>query len=162
MSTEPKMMSYAVPVNQDYLAVVGSIAIKHAHLDHALQMVIMTLSGMTLDQALIATEYDGSRELRDQIRKLAKKRLGVEPHLLVKDMLNRCKKATKKRNNLLHSIFAQQLDGDMRIRNSDQGWTEIPSFDWLSELNAEIHNLTIEVNTERRHGFIQRALKKAD
>jgi len=160
MSTEPKMMSYAVPVNQNYLAVVGSIAIKHTHLDHALRMMIRTLSGISVDEALNATEFDGAKELREQVRKLARKRLGVDvAYIKLKDLLYRCGEATRKRNDLLHSIFGQELDGEMKMRMRDRGWIEIPSFDWLSELHDEIHNLAIEVNTERLHGFIHEALK---
>ena len=153
-------MTFAVPVEPDYLAFVGGIAIKHAHLDHILRMMVKTLADVSVDEALNATEFEGSRQLRERVNKLAKKRLGEgKPLVRFQDMIYRCKQATDKRNELLHSIFAKELDGEIQFRRRDRSWEDPPSIDWLSRLYDEIHNLVLELNTARLDGFLHEALK---
>ena len=161
MTTDVKMMTFAVPVEPDYLAFVGGIAIKHAHLDRCLRMMVKTLADVSVQEALNATEFQGSRELRERVKKLAKKTLGEgRPLVRFQDMIYRCKLATDKRNELLHSIFAKELDGELQHETSDRGWDEPPSIVWLSGLYDEIHNLVLELNTARLDGFLHEALKE--
>lgn len=66
------MMIFHIPEDKELLAAFGEVALRHEHLNHILRMTIKTLARLTPDEALDATSYDGSRQLRDRIRKLAR------------------------------------------------------------------------------------------
>ena len=74
--TVSKMMTFHVPDDKELLAAFGEVALVHEHLNHILRMTIKTLAGLKPIEALDATSYDGSRQLRERIRKLARQRLG--------------------------------------------------------------------------------------
>jgi hypothetical protein len=65
-----------MPEDPAVLAAVGKIALQHGQLDHVLRMTIKSLTGVSMKEALDATARQGSRELRERIRKLARRRLG--------------------------------------------------------------------------------------
>jgi hypothetical protein len=70
------MIYMAIPEDQAVLAAVGKIALRHGQLDHVLRMTIKSLTGVSVNEAIDATARQGSRELRERIRKLARRRLG--------------------------------------------------------------------------------------
>ena len=69
------MLNFHEP-EPDVLQAVGRIALRHSQLDHMLKLTIKSLSGITVQQALHATAFEGSTVLRERIRKLARKTLG--------------------------------------------------------------------------------------
>ena len=71
-----KMITFHVPDDKELLAAFGEIALRHEHLNHILRMTIKSLADLTPAEALAATKYEGSRQLRDRIRKIARRRLG--------------------------------------------------------------------------------------
>lgn len=84
-----KMMSFHVPQDRDLLAEIGEVALRHEHLNHILRMTIKTLARLDANEALDATAYDSSSQLRDRIRKLARQRLGEGEPLLKLQALHR-------------------------------------------------------------------------
>jgi hypothetical protein len=70
------MIHMAIPEDQAILAAVGKIALRHGQLDHVLRMTIKSLTGVSANEAIDATARQGSRKLRERIRKLARRRLG--------------------------------------------------------------------------------------
>jgi len=132
---------------------------QHAHLDHILRMTVKSLGEVSVQQALDATAYEGSATLRERIRKLAKLRLGEGSALLqLQALLNRCKRVTEKRNDIVHSIWARELDGDPQVRTEDHGWKPIPTIDELNTLSAELKLLISELNIARLEGFLSEAI----
>lgn len=77
-----KMMMFHVPSDKDLLAAIGEVALRHEHLNHILRMTIKTLARLDIDEALDATAYDSSSQLRERIKKLARQRLGEGEPLL--------------------------------------------------------------------------------
>lgn len=95
------MMTLHVPSDKELLAAFWEVALRHEHLTHILHMTIKTLARLRVDEALDATAYDGARELRQRIRRLARRRLGEgEPLLKLQALLERCCRATERRNEL--------------------------------------------------------------
>jgi hypothetical protein len=155
------MIAFHVPKDRDLLAAFGEVALRHEHLNHILRMTIKTLARLSIDEALDATTYDGSRQLRERIRKLARQRLGEgEPLLKLEALLERCKRATERRNELVHGVWAKELDGEPVRRMPDHTWHPLPSVSDLMALGKEIESLTGELNTARLEGFLSDALAK--
>src|SRR5580658_7924268 len=92
-----------LPEDQQVLAAIGKIALRHGQLDYALKMALKSLTGVTIRKALDATARQSSRELRERVRRLTRKRFGEGDVLVRLDaILERSRQATEKRNELLH------------------------------------------------------------
>ncbi len=155
------MITFHVPDDRDLVAAFGEVTLRHEHLNHILRMTIKILAHLRPDEALDATAYDGSRQLRERIRKLARQRLGEgEPLLKLQALLERCKRATDRRNELIHGIWAKELDGEPVRRGADHTWHPLPSVEELSSLANECRILTESINTARLDGFLSEALAK--
>lgn len=153
------MITFHVPDDKDLLAAFGEVTLRHEHLNHILRMTIKTLARLTPEEALDATAYDGARQLRKRIRKIARKRLGEGETLLkLQALLERCKRATDKRNELIHGIWAKELDGEPLRRAADHTWHPLPSAKELLELAEELRTLTETLNGARLEGFLSEAL----
>ena len=110
-STESRSISLYIPEDINLLSALGKVALHHAHLDHILRMTIKTLGIVTVEQALDATAFISSSGLRDRIKKLAKQKLGEGNALIrLQAILERCRRATEKRNDYIHNIWAYELD----------------------------------------------------
>jgi hypothetical protein len=155
----PTMITFHVPEDKLLLAGFGEVTLRHEHLSHILRMTIKTLGRLRPQEALDATAYDGARQLRERIRKLARKRLGESEALLkLEALLERCRRLTDKRNELTHGIWAKELDGEPMRKGSDQNWYPLPTIDELKALANEIWVLSDELNTARLDGFLSSAL----
>jgi hypothetical protein len=149
------MISFHVPDDPALLSALGHVTLRHEHLNHCLRMTIKTLANLTVEQALDATAYDGSRQLRQRITKLARRELGEGQALLkLQALLERCRRATDARNELIHGIWAKELDGEPVRRSEDHSWHPLPSERELLDLAEEMRDLTENLNTARLEGFI--------
>jgi hypothetical protein len=73
---------------------------------------VKTITHITIREALDATERQSSAALRARVRKLARQKVGEGDALVRLDaLLARAGRATKRRNELLHALWAAQLDG---------------------------------------------------
>ena len=153
------MITFHVPDDKVLLAAFGEVALRHEHLNHILRMTIKTLGRLKPQEALDANAYDGSRQLRERIRKLARQRLGeCEALLKLEALLERCRRVTEKRNDLTHGIWAKELDGEPMRKGSDQNWHPLPTPEELKALANEAWILSDELNTARLDGFLSAAL----
>jgi hypothetical protein len=158
-SKDSRMISFHIPQNPDLLVTLGIVALKHANLDYILRMTIKTLGEVTVQQALDATAFESSRGLRDRVRKLAKQKLGEgNPLIQLQALLERCKRATEKRNDLIHNIWARELDGEPLRRTNDHDWKPLPTIEELNALSEELTALTNKLNDARLLGFLAEAL----
>ena len=156
-----KMVSFHVPQDQELLAAFGEVALRHEHMNHILKMTIKSLADLTPAEALAATKYEGSGQLRDRIRKIARKRLGEgTPLLKLQAILTNCERLTEKRNELVHGLWAQELDGEAHVRDAHGNTRPLPTAQELRELGKEIEQLTIQLNFERLEGFLKQALSE--
>lgn len=143
---------------------IGAIALLHAQLDNQLRMMIGDLLGLTKDQALNATERQGSQELRDRIKKLAKKRLGeCREYALLQDLLTRCGRATRERNELLHAVWGKEIDrGGIFLRIEGDTFTRAPSRKDIERIARDLRGLLWEAIDARKgpDGFLRTSLDK--
>ena len=153
------MITFHVPDDKELLAAFGEMALRHEHLNYILRMTIKTLAQLTTQEALDATTNEGSGKLRDRIRKLAQQRLGEgQPLLKLQALMERCQRVTDKRNELVHCVWAKELDGEAQLRNADHTSRPLPTRQELSDLSNEIRNLTNALNQARLDGFLSEAL----
>ena len=62
-----KMITFHVPEDKDVLAAFGEVALRHEHMNHILKMTIKSLMDLTPAEALEATAYESSGQLRDRV-----------------------------------------------------------------------------------------------
>lgn len=156
-----KMMIFHVPEDKVLLAAYGELSLLHEHLTHILRMTIKTLAELDVTEALDATVYDGAARLRERIKTLARQRLGEGVALLkLQAILEQCKRATERRNDLIHSVWGKELDGEAFRRGNDHSWQPLPTAEELIALGEEIRVLTNSLNDARLVGFLAEALAK--
>ena len=156
-----RFVGFHVPSDQALLAAFGEVALRHEHMNHILKMTIKTLAGITPEEALAATKYESSRQLRDRVKGLARKALGDGAALLkLQAIVNSCEALTERRNQLVHGVWAKELDGDAHIRDAYGNERPLPTIAELKTLAGEIDALTRYLNSERLEGFLSDALKK--
>lgn len=154
-----KMISFHVPMDQELLAAVGEVAIRHEHMSHILKMTIKSIAEITPNEAIAATMYESSGQLRVRIQKLARKRFGEGAALLkIQAIMSNCKRLTDKRNELVHRLWAKELDGEAHLRDAYGSIQPLPSVNELKSLAHDIEKLTEHLNHERLEGFIHVAL----
>jgi hypothetical protein len=158
----PSMIYLHIPDDPSVVAAVGRIALRHGQLDYILRMTIKTLGGLSIQDALDATARLGSRDLRERIRKLARQRLGEgAPLLHLEAILQRAAKATDRRNHLLHTLWAHELDGAPVIRDEDNHtFRTIPTSGELDAVAGTLAKIATELNMARLDGFLSEALKQ--
>lgn len=155
-----KMISFHVPSDQGLLSAFGEVALRHEHMNHILKMTIKSLTGVTPGEAIAATMFESSAQLRDRVRKIARKRLGDGATLVrLQAILGNCKRLTERRNELVHGLWARELDGEAHVRDAYGGTKPLPTVEELRALAREIEQLTGQLNFERLEGFLKRALE---
>jgi hypothetical protein len=155
-----KMIMFHVPKDPELLAALGVVSLRHEHLNHILKMTIKSIANLTPAEAVDATQFEGSRSLRERVRKLARQKLGEgEPLLKLQALLTRAGRLTDQRNKLTHGLWAKELDGDLGVMGVFGELLPLPSVNELKTLAGEIEALTKEFNNARLEGFLKVALE---
>lgn len=154
------MIVFALPNDPTLLTTVGKVAIRHGQLDYCLRMTIKSIERLSVAETLDAAERHGSRELRLRVRKLAKQKLGDGPALIRLDaLLTRCRRATERRNQLLHGLWAVNLeDGREVFRHEGHTLLDVPQAAELEALADEFAMVASDLNEARLNGFLREAL----
>lgn len=155
------MIIFHVPKDKKLLTALGEVTLRHEHLNHILKMTIKSIAGLSPSEASYALKYEGSRSLRQRIIKLGKKELGESRALLkLQALLGRAEKVTKKRNQIIHGLWAKELDGNPGIMEIHGELKPLPTVPELEALAKEIAEITQELNISRFEGFLKEALSK--
>jgi hypothetical protein len=154
-----KMVIPSLPSDPKVREAIGNVSVRHGQLDDALKMVIKTLMDLTPDEARKAMARVGSARLRLRVKRLAKKRLGDDaPFLKLEAILHDAKDATEKRNELLHGLWASELDGEDVYSPTPGKFGPAPPAEELEALADTLHQITKRLHFERLDGFIKAAL----
>jgi hypothetical protein len=157
-------MIYPGLPSNEVLAAVGKITLCHGWLEDGLKMAVKSLTGVTPAEARRETKKLRSSDLRREVRQLARKRLGEGEALKQLDViLRRAQQVTEKRNDLMHSLWARELDGDPVIQNrGDPSFGPIPTVQELEATADEIADVAKDLRDARLDGgFLQQALAAA-
>jgi hypothetical protein len=148
--------------HESILQALGKISLLHSRLDHILKMTLKTLAEVRVAQALDSTAFESSSSLRGRIKTLARKRLGEGKALIrLQALLERSRRATEKRNELVHSVWAREEDGaetSAAAILACREWKPMPTVADLETLATELNTLIVELN-QARVGFIQEEMK---
>lgn len=157
-----KMAIFDVPESDVLLAAVGEVTIRHAQLDHILKLTIKNLAELNLVEALDAMEGTTSRELRRRVIAFAAARLGDSPAFLkLEALVKRCQRVTRRRNKLVHGVWARELPNGKLVVHRSGEWKRPAGVDELRKLAEDIRQLTVEISNARSGGFLQEALLNA-
>jgi hypothetical protein len=155
-----KMITFHVPSNERLLAAFGEVALRHEHMNHILKMTIKSLTGVTPAEAVAATTFESSAQLRERVRKIARTRLGDGAALVkLQAILANCRRLTERRNELVHGLWAEDLVGEAHVRDAYGGTKPLPTVEELRTLARELEQLTGYLNFERLEGFLKQALE---
>jgi hypothetical protein len=155
------MILFHLPDDERLLAAVGKVAVRHGQLDYVLRMTVKSLANLGVREALDATERQGSRELRERIRKLANQRLGEgQPLVLLDGLLARARRASARQNQLLHGVLAAHLDGEAVLRHDDKNWNALPTAAELDAVAVDLNEIATAINFARLDGFLKEALDR--
>ena len=153
------MILMHLSADEGLLAAIGKISIRHGQLDYSLKMTVRTLANLTIEEALDATDRQGSHELRERVRKLAKNRLGEGEALAKLDaILMRARRVSAMRNDLLHGLWGHELDGKPVMRAGGYEFKDPPSTADLEEMAIEIGKVAWDLTEARLDGFLKNAL----
>jgi hypothetical protein len=153
------MIYPGLPDDHQVLAGIGKIALRHGQLDYGLKMAVRSLAGITIREAIDATARQSSRELRDRVRRLARKRFGEGDVLVRLDaILERSRRATESRNELLHGLWAIELDGGPVMRTHGHEFRPIPPVAELEAVADDLAQIAKDLNFARLEGFLRDAL----
>jgi hypothetical protein len=151
-----------IPDDPAILAAVGKVALRHGQLDHVLRMTVKIILQLSRREALDATARQGSWELRARVRKLAKQKIGEgEAFVHLDALLERSRRATDRRNEFLHRVWAYGEDGNPIIHDDDHRSQPIPSVEDLEAVATEFAHVAFELNEARLNGFLREALLAA-
>jgi hypothetical protein len=105
MDEETRHIVFHDSTDQELLAVIGSVAMAHGHVDYMLKMAIKNFKGKSIQQARVTTARVPSWKLRRGVLNAAQeKQLPVAHMSRLEQLLERCKLASDKRNAVIHGI----------------------------------------------------------
>ena len=137
------------------------MAIRHGQLDYVLRQTVKIIAGVKPRQGLDATDRMLSHELRKTVREYARKKIGndVTALTLLDALLSRARRATEKRNETLHRIYAYNRHGDPVVKDDEHNWIAPPTTADLDAIAEELAQITADLNEARMNGFLWKALR---
>jgi len=153
-----RIIKFHVPSDQRLLAAFGEVALRHEHMNYVLKMTIKSLTGVTPTEAVAATRFESSKQLRDRVSKIARKKLGDGAVLIkLQAMLAECQRLTEKRNDLVHGLWAQELFGEAHIRDAHGATRPLPTAEELHDLARALKHHSDRLNQARLEGLLSEA-----
>jgi hypothetical protein len=160
MKPVTKLVSLDVP-EEKMLAALGEVALRHEHMNHVLRLMVKSLANVTLAEAVAATERKSPSQLRQLVKSLARKRLGVGgPLIKLQAILATCGTLTDKRNRLVHRLWAKDKHGEAQIPYAVGDRSPVPTVKELRALARAIKTHTNQMIADRREGWLHDALSK--
>lgn len=145
--------------DDEALAAIGAIAVRHAQLDFALKLTLKTAAEVTPQEARDATDRQSTRELCERVRRHVKRRIGETPALVRFDaLLKRCRDANEDRNDVMHEFSGEDPEGN-RIVVGRREIRPARKVDELNDIAERLNSLALELHYVRKEGFLAEALK---
>ena len=149
-------VNLSLPGDSELLEAAGRVALAHGQLELMLRMTVKTLSGLTVDEALNATEKTKNWELRKEIIGLFNSKTTDRPlRPKLKAMLGKCEQLSESRNRLLHNAWAISPDGSVMMKGDRHAWGPAATVEDLNKLAQEIAAEVKNLNDTRLSGFIR-------
>lgn len=157
-----KLAYLQIPENSELIAAMGEVAIRQGQLEHVLKLTLKSTLSISVKEALDATEFSSSSDLRKRVRRLVKQRIGEgEPLVRLDAILNRAQRATKKRNDLIHKVWAKSVSGVPIIKDDEHRFHKVPGVLKIKENANELAGIAAELNNARLSGFLATAFEES-
>lgn len=159
--TKTPMIGLEPPGDLKWLAAYGKVNAYSTILDLVMSMTIKVITGVSVEEALLATWRTTGRELRDRVRRLAKDRLGDGPAFIeLEAILSLARAVAEDRNDVIHAVFVRDENGDPIIQHPVKGHLPIPTVKELETLAGQIRHVLNVLNYSRLEGPLKVALDK--
>ena len=157
----PMMLELAIPNHPDLIEALGRLAIAYTHLELVWRYTVKTLSGLSIEKALDATNKERTADTRQRVRRLFLEKKPTETETSQLDaLIGNASRLTSKRNDYLHSAWSVSPAG-MPIRKSeDHSWGPAPTKEEIDRVASELLSLGKEINHERLYGFIDAVARR--
>ena len=121
-----------------------------------------TLAGLSVKEALDATNRARISDVRTRIRKLFEQQKPLElEKARLEALLGAAARLSEERNKVLHSAWSETEAGvTVRKRESDHQWVSAPLKEDVDTVTAEIMELAGEINHARLRGFIYEVVSR--
>jgi hypothetical protein len=148
-------INLSLPEDLDLLEAAGRVALAHGQLELMLRMTIKTLAGLSIEEALSATQSGKNWELRrDTVALFNGKTKDISLRLKLRAIVGKCERLSNERNRLLHNAWELAADGSVVTTGPNHAWGHAATPDDLRKLASEISNVVATLNRERLEGFI--------
>ena len=153
--TASGFVTLELPKDHELLIAAGRVALRHGQLEYMLRLVVKTLAGLTINEAMDATREHKNWEVRDEIKKLISQKTKDRSLILkARALLGESGRLSDRRNELLHKPWAIGEDGTVVVKSADHAWVHGTSTKDLNGLADQILELVVKLNHARLHGFI--------
>jgi hypothetical protein len=141
-----------VPEDTSLLAAIGRIAVLHGHLEYAWRMTIKRLTGAAVGKSLRETELNQFPKLKCRIKK-ALQPVGDPAAVKLLQILDRSKRATDRRNELLHGFWCKRVSDGLPVIRAERGkkprdsfLRPIPTLSELDDLANDLKQVVDDLN----------------
>jgi hypothetical protein len=159
-STSDSIDQLAIPSHPGLTEAIGRLAIAHTHLELTLRYTVKTLAGLSVKDALDATQGERISDLRKRIRRLFVEKKPAASELVKLDaLLGAAQRLSENRNGIFHSAWSQTDAGNAVLKREDHHWAAAPSASEVNAITVQILALVGTINDARLHGFLHEATK---
>ena len=144
MSADWEFVTPPAPIQR----LVGALAIKHSHLDHAMRLCIKRMLGIGIRHPLYDLFIDAALtgSLRDRATKLLRaSELNKADRQRIIELLLEAQTLSTLRNRWVHGIWAKKPGVKLRVLDKKQ-WYPVPSTETLKLLGADIDRVAAELD----------------
>ncbi len=145
----------AIPSKPELPAALGRLAIAHTHLELVLRYAVKSITGLSVKEALDATNGERTSDVRERVKKLFRQK---EPTALEKcqldALLGAAKRLSEQRNNFLHSAWSETEAGEALLKDGAYQWGAAPTVEQVDKVTNEILELVNQINNARLQGFV--------
>jgi hypothetical protein len=151
----------AIPEHPGLTEAIGRVTIAHTHLELILRYTVKTLAGLSVKDALDATQGERISDIRRRIRRLFAETKPTDSELIRLDaLLGAARRLSEKRNTVLHSAWSETPAHQAVMKGEDYRWNPAPSNQEVNALTDEILVLVKKINDARLRGFLYEATKR--
>lgn len=149
------MDKLAIPRQPGLIEALGRLAVAHTHLELILRYAVKTLAGLSVNDALDATNRNPTSEVRNKIKKLFReKKPFPSEETQLEALLGAAQRLSEKRNAFLHSAWSETEAGEAIQKQENHQWGRAPSQAEVDQVTSEILELAKKINDARLTGFI--------
>ena len=137
------------------LIAVGKVTIRHGQLELVLRLARRSFTKESVACAKKLTKYWSLRRVRDELLALAAKAEDSrKPSARFVELVIATVAASDRRNQLMHGLWGEELDGDTVFSTRDRPFEAPPTVAAIEQLASELEQLARDITFDRfANGF---------